>query len=135
MAEGFARHLLSDLLDVFSAGIEARGLDPYAVRVMKEAGIDIFNQYSKTVSELGQMQFDYVITLCDAAQKNCPFFPAKYKIIHQGFGDPGELASGETNEQEILKHYRNIRDQIRKYVETLPVVLGKNTNSPASDKK
>ena len=135
MAEGFARHLLSDLLDVFSAGVEARGLDPYAVRVMKEAGIDIFNQYSKTVSELGQMQFDYVITLCDAAQKNCPFFPAKYRIIHQGFDDPGELASGETNEQEILKHYRNIRDQIRKYVEILPVVLGKNKSYPTSDTK
>jgi len=135
MAEGFTRHLLSNLLDVFSAGIEARGLDPYAVRVMKEAGIDISNQYSKTVSELGQMQFDYVITLCAAAEDNCPFFPAKHGIIHRGFDDPGELASGETNEQEILKHYRNIRDQIRKYVETLPIVLRKRTSQPSSDTK
>ena len=81
------------------------------------------------------MQFDYVITLCDAAQKNCPFFPAKHRVIHHEFDDPGELASGETNEQEILKHYRNIRYQIRRYVETLPAALRKNTNSPASDTK
>jgi arsenate reductase len=135
MAEGFARHLLGNLLDVFSAGIEARGLDPYAVEVMKEIGIDISGQRSKKISELGNTEFDYVITLCDSAQKNCPFFPAKYGMIHKGFDDPVNLVSGEIDKQEILKHYRNIRDQIRKYVEILPVVLRKNTSNPTSDTK
>jgi arsenate reductase len=121
MAEGFARHLLGDLLDVFSAGIEARGLDPYAVRVMKEVGIDISNQQSKTISSVANIEFGYVITLCDAAQKNCPFFPAKYKIIHQGFDDPGERAAEETDEEKILMHYREVRDDIRKYIEALPI--------------
>jgi arsenate reductase len=125
MAEGFARHLLGDLLDVFSAGIEARGLDPYAVEVMKEIGIDISGQRSKKISELGNTEFDYVITLCDSAQKNCPFFPAKYGIVHKGFDDPANLVSGEPNEQEILKHYRRVRDEIRKYIEQLPALLKK----------
>jgi arsenate reductase len=123
MAEGFARHLLSDLSDVFSAGIEARGLDPYAVCVMKEAGIGISNQRSKTISELGSMEFDYVITLCDDAQKNCPFFPAKCKVIHRGFDDPRRLVTGMTDEREILRHYRNVRDEIRDYIEELPALL------------
>ncbi len=125
MAEGFARHLLGDLLDVFSAGIEARGLDPYAVEVMKEIGIDISGQRSKKINELGNAEFDYVITLCDSAQKNCPFFPAKYGMIHKEFDDPVNLVSGEPNEQEILKHYRRVRDEIRKYIERLPALLKK----------
>ena len=121
MAEGFARHLLGNLLDVFSAGIEARGLDPYAVEVMKEIGIDISGQRSKKISELGNTEFDYVITLCDSAQKNCPFFPAKYRTIHQSFDDPGKRAAEETDEEKILLHYRKIRDEIKEYIETLPV--------------
>jgi arsenate reductase len=123
MAEGFAKHMANEFLDVFSAGVEAKGLDPYAVAVMKEVGIDISNQRSKTIGEIGKMEFDYVITLCDAARKSCPFFPAKVGVIHQGFDDPPALAAEETDEQEILKHYRKVRDEIRKYVETLPAVI------------
>jgi arsenate reductase len=128
MAEGFARHLLSNLLYVFSAGAEARGLDTYAIAVMKEVGIDISKQRSKTIGELGQLQFDYVITLCGVNQENCPFFPAKYGIIHKGFDDPVKLVAGVTDEQEILRCYRRVRDEIRKYVETLPVLLKRKIN-------
>ncbi len=123
IAEGFARHMANEFLHVFSAGVEAKGLDPYAVRVMKEVGIDISNQRSKTIGEIGETEFDYVVTLCDAARESCPFFPAKVGVIHQGFDDPPALAAEETDEQEILKHYRKVRDEIRKYVETLPAVI------------
>jgi len=128
MAEGFAKNLLGNLLSVFSAGTEARRLDPYAIRVMKEVGIDISSQYSKTISQLGKTEFDYVITLCDAAQDNCPYFPAKHRVIHRGFDDPSRLALNETAEEQILKHYRSIRDQIREFVETLPSRLLKNSS-------
>jgi arsenate reductase len=107
----------------FSAGIEAKGLDSYAVDVMKEIGIDISGQQSKTVKDIGNVEFDYVITLCDSAQKNCPFFPAKYGIIHRGFDDPIRLASSETSKQNILEHYRRIRDEIRPYIQTIPASL------------
>jgi arsenate reductase len=90
---------------------------------MKEIGIDISGQQSKTVKELGNTDFDYVITLCDSAQKNCPFFPAQYGIIHRGFDDPIRLASGETSKQNILEHYRRVRDEIRMYIQTLPTSL------------
>ncbi len=123
MAEGFARHLKGNLIIPFSAGIEAKGLDSCAVEVMKEIGIDISGQQSKTIKDLGNVKFDYVITLCDSAQKNCPFFPAKYGIIHRGFDDPIRLASNETSKQNILEHYRRIRDEIRMYVQTLPASL------------
>jgi arsenate reductase len=128
MAEGSARHLLSDSLYIFSAGTEAKGLDPYAIAVMKEVGVDISEQYSKTVSELGRMQFDYVITLCGADQENCPFFLAKYGVIHKGFDDPVKMVAGVTDEQEILKRYRKVRDEIWKYVEALPVLLKREIN-------
>lgn len=125
MAEGFARHLLSDRFDVFSAGTEVKGLNPYAVKVMDEAGIDISNQYSKTIQELGEKQFDYVITLCDDAAENCPVFPARIKVIHHPFDDPPRLAANAKNEEEILGHYRRVRDAIYKYIETLPSAFGK----------
>jgi len=90
---------------------------------MEEVGIDISSQRSKTVDEIGETEFDYVITLCDAARQSCPFFPAKIRVIHQGFDDPPALAAKETNPQEILKHYRRVRDEIRRYIETLPSVI------------
>jgi arsenate reductase len=123
MAEGFARHLKGNLITPFSAGIKPKGLDSNAVEVMKEIGIDISGHKSKTIEELGSVEFDYVITLCDSAQKNCPFFPAKYGIIHRGFDDPIRLASGETNKQNILEHYRRVRDEIRAYIQTIPASL------------
>jgi arsenate reductase (thioredoxin) len=123
MAEGFAGHMISQMVIPFSAGIEAKGLDPYAVRVMREVGVDISGQHSKTINEVAGVDFDYVITLCGHADENCPVFPAKAKIIHHGFDDPPKLAAEAKSEEEILGHYRRVRDDIRKYIETLPASL------------
>ena len=104
----------------YSAGIEARGLDPDAVRVMAEAGVDISGQRSKTTGELGGIEFDYVVTVCDQARENCPVFPGKAKVVHVGFDDPPRLAAGAATEQERLAPYRRVRDEIRAFVERLP---------------
>ena len=123
IAEGCARHLLSDQVTPFSAGIIAKGIDPVAVKVMKELGIDISDQHSKNIDEVAGIEFDYVITLCGHADENCPIFPAKTKIIHRGFDDPPKLAAGAKDEEEKLAHYRRVRNEIRKYIETLPASL------------
>ena len=135
MAEGFVRHLHPDKMDALSAGIIAKGIDPYAIIVMKEAGIDISSQRSKTVNELGKMQFDFIITLCDISEKNCPIFPSKYGIIHQGFDDPPALAAKETDEKQKLTIYRNVRDRIRQYIENLPKLLTDNIKNVKSSSK
>ena len=94
MAEGWARHLKADLIEPYSAGIETHGLNPNAVKVMAEAGVDISGQRSKHVSELKDVQFDYVVTVCNHASENCPLFPGKAKRVHVGFDDPPRLARG-----------------------------------------
>lgn len=123
MAEGFCRHFLSDIVEPYSAGIEPHGLNPLAVNVMREIGIDISHQYSKTVDDLGNRKFEFVITLCGHANENCPYFPAATKVIHRGFDDPPELAAEASNEEEALIHYRRVRDEIKDYILTLPVAL------------
>jgi arsenate reductase len=123
MAEGFARHLITNTVTPFSAGIEAKGLDPYTVRVMKESGVDISGQHSKTIDELAGVEFDYCITLCDDADENCPVFPAKTKVIHRGFDDPPKLSQEAKSEDEALGCYRQVRDEIKDFIETLPEAL------------
>ncbi len=123
MAEGLCRYFLSDIVEPYSAGIEKHGLNPFAVKVMREIGIDISNQRSKTVDDLGNREFEYVVTLCGHANENCPYFPAVTKVIHKGFYDPPELAAGASNEEEALIHYRSVRDEIRDFILTLPVAL------------
>lgn len=123
MAEGWARHLKSDIIQPYSAGIETHGLNPIAVRVMAEAGVDISRHRSKHVNELEGIEFDYVITVCGHANENCPVFPGKAKIIHVGFDDPPKLAQAAETEEEKLEAYRRIRDEIRAYIEQLPDVL------------
>lgn len=125
MAEGWARALRGDVIEPFSAGIEKHGLNPRAVRVMAEAGVDISAQTSKTVTELPTREFDYVVTLCGHAHENCPFFPGNAKVIHVGFDDPPRLADGAATDEETLGHYRRVRDKIRAFIETLPDSLGK----------
>jgi arsenate reductase len=125
MAEGWARHLKGDILDVWSAGIEKHGMNPLAVQVMNEAGIDISSHLSKLVSELPQDDFDYVITVCDHAHESCPLFPGKARIIHKGFDDPPRLAAGSASDEDALIHYRRVRDQIRDFVKQLPGNLPK----------
>jgi arsenate reductase len=123
MAEGFARHLKADVLSAFSAGTAAKGLDPKAVKVMAEVGVDISSHQSKNVSQLGERQFDYVVTVCGHANENCPFFPARTRVIHRGFDDPPRLAASARTEEEALEHYRGVRDEIKAYIETLPESL------------
>lgn len=120
MAEGWARHLKGDLIEAYSAGIEKHGLNPNAVKVMAEAGVDIGGHQSKTVNELPVREFDYVVTVCGHANENCPFFPGKAKVIHVGFDDPPKLAANAKTEEEALGHYRRVRDEIRDFVAGLP---------------
>jgi len=120
MAEGWVRHLKHDAIDVFSAGIETHGLNPHAVKVMAEAGVDISTQHSKHVNELEGIEFDAVVTVCDHANENCPFFPGKTIRIHVGFDDPPKLAAGLDDDEEKLNCYRRVRDEIKSFVETLP---------------
>lgn len=120
MAEGWARKLKADQLEVYSAGIEKHGMNPRAMKVMAEAGAPIDTHYSKTVSELPTMNFDYVVTVCGNAHETCPMFPGKAKVVHVGFDDPPKLAKDAKTEEEALVHYRRVRDEIRKYIQTLP---------------
>ena len=121
MAEGWARHLKADRMDAYSAGLVARGLDPRAVRVMREAGVDISGQRSKTVAEVAGIPFDYVVTVCGHAHETCPMWlQGKARVIHVGFDDPPRLAERAATEEEALAPYRRVRDEIRAFVETLP---------------
>lgn len=119
MAEGFARHFHGEKFDFYSAGIEKHGMNPFAMKVMKEAGVDISKHYSKTLEDLGDIKFDYVYTVCGHANEHCPFFPGKAVIRHVGFDDPPKLAAGLTDEESILSHYRRVRDEIRNWTQHL----------------
>jgi len=123
MAEGWCRFLKGDSIEAYSAGIEKHGLNPYAVRVMKEKGVDISGQRSKLISELPEASFDYVVTVCGNAKEHCPFFPARVKVVHVGFEDPPRLAENAATEEEKLDCYRRVRDEIRHFVEGLPESL------------
>lgn len=125
MAEGWARALSGDVVEARSAGVDPHGLDPRAVKVMAEAGVDISRRRSKHVDELGDIGFDYVVTVCDHARERCPLFPGETKVVHVGFDDPPRLAEDATSEEEALGHYRRVRDEIRAFVETLPEALHK----------
>jgi arsenate reductase len=127
MAEGWTKALKADLIDAYSAGLEKHGLNPDAVRVMAEAGVDISSQRSKLLGELDGQRFDYVITVCGHAQENCPLFPGLTKVIHAGFDDPPRLAAGALNDEQRLAPYRRVRDEMRQFILTLPDGL----NSPA----
>ena len=123
MAEGWARALKSDVIEVYSAGITTHGLNPNAVKVMAEAGVDISGHKSKNVAALLYIPFDYVITVCGHANEHCPIFPGKAKIVHVGFDDPPKLAARVTGEEEKLNCYRRVRDEIKTFIKTLPEKL------------
>lgn len=124
MAEGFLKKFISEKnidATVFSAGIEAHGLNPTAVRVMNEAGVDISKQKSKTINDLlnsfpnGEGRdgaFAFVITVCDNARETCPYFPNAKKTIHHNFSDP---AKANGNAEEILNEFRKVRDEIKNF--------------------
>lgn len=120
MAEGWVRHLMGDDLEPFSAGVETHGMNPRAVAVMREVGVDISSQRSKTLVDLGDVRFDYVVTVCDNARESCPIFAGEALKLHAGFDDPPRLAADAGTEEEVLGHYRRVRDEIRRFVEGLP---------------
>jgi len=123
MAEGWARHLLGEKIDPYSAGLIAHGLNPRAVQVMQEAGVDISHQRSERVEEVSGISFDFVVTVCGHAGEHCPVFPGKTKIVHKAFDDPPRLAQGAKTEEEALGHFRRVRDEIRTYIDSLPQAL------------
>jgi arsenate reductase len=124
MAEGWARHLKGDVIEAYSAGIETHGLNPNAVKVMAEAGVDISGHKSQHIGEFKEVKLDVVVTVCGHAHETCPIFPGNCKVIHVGFDDPPkmarELARQGASEEEQLECYRKVRDEIRAFVETLP---------------
>lgn len=120
MAEGWTRHLRGDVIEPCSAGLETHGLNPRAVQVMAEAGVDIAGHRSQLVDEFADTPLDYVVTVCGHAHETCPVFPGETTVIHEGFADPPRLTRHMTDEEEILACYRRVRDQIREWVETLP---------------
>jgi arsenate reductase (thioredoxin) len=120
MAEGWTHKLRADCIEPYSAGIETHGLNPDAIRVMAEAGVDISHQRSKRLNELQSVEFDYVVTVCGHAYDHCPIFPGKAKVVHVGFDDPPKLAANATSEEERLAPYRRVRDEIESFVLRLP---------------
>ncbi len=116
MAEGWTRHFHGDTIDAHSAGIEAHGMNPNAMQVMSEAGVDISGQTSKLADSLRHVPLDLVVTVCGHADENCPAFLTKAKLVHVGFDDPPKLAKTAKSEAEALDHYRRVRDEIRDFV-------------------
>ncbi len=123
MAEGLCRKYVGDRIEAFSAGIETHGLNPLAVAVMAEIGIDISGHASKTLDDLSHERFDVVVTVCDHARETCPVFPGRARRVHRAFDDPPKLAAEAMDTEEALGHYRRVRDEIRAYILELPQVL------------
>lgn len=120
MAQGWAKHIKGNVIEAYSAGVSPGSLNPKAIEVMKEAGVDISGHRSKHVDELSGIDFDYVVTLCDKARGQCPVFGPAAKVIHRSFEDPS-LVTGTA--EEVTAAYRNVRDEIRSLVETMPESL------------
>jgi arsenate reductase len=123
MAEGWGKKLKGDKYNVYSAGIEKHGLNPLAVKVMAEQGVDISHHYSKTLDDLQDVAFDIVITVCGHADETCPAFPGVSRKIHHGFDDPPKLAANARTEAEALVHYRRVCEEIKSFVENIEACL------------
>lgn len=113
IAHGYLNHFGGNKVEVYSAGVEAHGVNPGAIQTMKEDGIDISNHTSNHVDEYLDKKFDYVITVCENAKETCPYIPATIKNLHQDFPDP---AKAKGTEEEIRKQFRHTRDLIKKYI-------------------
>ena len=120
IAEGWARHLKGDIMDVYSAGLAPGALNQMAVKVMAEAGVDISTQRPKHVDELKEVDFDYVVTICDNARENCPIFPRKTKYFHKAFEDPSFTIG---TRQQIQAAFVKLRDQMKEFIEKMPKIL------------
>jgi arsenate reductase len=123
MAEGWARRLKGGIIDAYSAGTHPKALDPLAVRVMADVGIDISTQQPKFLADVQHLPFDYVVTVCRNAHETCPVFPGRARMIHRGFDDPPRLAAEAKSQEEALGHYVRVRDEINAFIEQLPEAL------------
>ncbi len=123
MAEGWARHMHGGRLTALSAGLDPHGLNPLAVQVMAEAGVDISGQRSQSIEDHAGSAVDVVYTVCGNAHESCPVWPSGAHVEHRGFDDPPALAAGVASEEEALGHYRRVRDEIRHWIRELPAEL------------
>jgi arsenate reductase len=112
IAEGYLQYFAGKTAKVFSAGVETHGVNPKAIAVMKDDGIDISNHTSNNISEYSNIEFDYIITVCDNAKERCPYFPSKAKKFHYNFPDPAKAVG---TEEEILKQFKLVRNMIKEY--------------------
>ena len=115
IAEGYLRHFANNKANIYSAGIETHGVNPKAIQVMAEDGIDISKHTSNNIDEYIDIPFDFVITVCDNAKENCPYFPTKAQRFHQNFPDPAK-ATGDLT--EVMNEFRRVRDMIKAYSES-----------------
>jgi arsenate reductase len=120
MAEGWARHLKSDVIEPYSAGVWPAGVSSRAIKVMAEQGVDISSHKSQHVDEFLDVEFDYVITLCDNAKEQCPVLPGDAKLVHRAFNDPVMMIG---TDDQVAAAFRRTRDEIKAFVETLPESL------------
>ena len=114
MAEGLLKHITQNKYEVHSAGIKSSTVCSEAIKVLREIGIDISDNRSKSVDEFAGLEIDYVLTVCDNAEENCPYFPAQTKLIHRSFNDPAEI---EGDKETRLEAFRQVRDEIKAYFE------------------
>lgn len=112
IAEGYLRYYAGDNADVYSAGLETHGVNPRAIATMNEDGIDISSHTSNNIDEYLNVDFDFVITVCDNAKERCPYFPSKAKILHHNFPDPAKAIG---TDDEIMEQFRQVRQQIKDY--------------------
>jgi len=112
IAEGYLRHFAGDKARIYSAGVETHGVNPRAIATMKDDGIDISQHTSNNMEEYFEIDFDFVITVCDNAKERCPFLPTKAKKFHQNFPDPAKVTG---TEKEILEQFRQVREMIKSY--------------------
>jgi arsenate reductase (thioredoxin) len=114
IAEGYLKYFAGNKAEIYSAGVETHGVNPRAIATMKEDGIDISHHTSNNIEEYRNVDFDFVITVCDNAKERCPFFPSNAKKFHYNFPDP---AKAKGTEKEILAEFRAVRQMIKEYCE------------------
>ncbi len=112
MAEGYLRYFAKDRATIYSAGVETHGVNPNAIRVMQEDGINISHHTSNNIGEYLNVNFDFIITVCDNAKEQCPYFPSHAQKFHHNFPDP---AKADGTEEEVMNEFRKVRDMIREY--------------------
>ncbi len=123
MAEGWAKALKGDLIDAYSAGTNPHGMNARAVAAMAEVGVDISGHHSKHLDSLAAVPFDFVVTVCGHANETCPVFPGHTKVVHVGFDDPPKLAKDAATEEEAMRHYRRVRDEIKAFIANIESVI------------